>query len=60
MKKVILILLILILTVLISFKIKKDLTEEMTFRLKEKEMNEPTMENVWGTHDKKTAFHWPT
>ena len=39
---------------------KKDLTEEMTFRLKEKEMNEPTMENVWGTHDKKTAFHWPT
>ena len=25
----------------------------MTFRLKVKEMNEPTMENVWGTHDKK-------
>lgn len=32
---------------------KKDLTEEMTFRLKVKEMNEPTMENIWGTRDKK-------
>lgn len=32
---------------------KKDLNEEMTFRLKVKEMNEPTMQNIWGTHDKK-------
>ena len=41
---------------------KKDLNEEITFRLKVKEMNEPTMQNIWGTHDKKkkTAFHWPS
>lgn len=39
---------------------QKDLTEEMVFRLKNEGNEWGNHEKVWGTDDKKSAFHWPT